>query len=222
MLPRNLWGDLSVITHLGDLVLREGGIPCYDPDSDTLLPAFNPLDKEPLTDVWGQERNISLLYRFGFTEPTANHLYHSRLIRPELYEDFEAAPLPGADWSIRTRNDSMEDMTHSLFCVCPPGVVAHTSRFWRSFRRGCIPVTFFRAYELPFSSVIDYSKATVNIQPDNIHTMHDRLTAILNNKQKLYALQHEVHAIQQMLVWEEDTGVLQLFHNELQKRVPTL
>ena len=46
-LPRSLWGDLSVIMHLGDLVFREEGIPCFDPDADILLPAFNPQQREP-------------------------------------------------------------------------------------------------------------------------------------------------------------------------------
>ena len=221
-LPRTLWGDLSVVMHLGDLVMREEGMPCFDPDVDVLLPAFNPLEHEPMTDVFTQERNITVLYRFGSSGPTASHPYHTRFIRPELLKDYEASPLPGADWSANTVNDTLVDMTRSIFCVCPPGVVAHTSRFWRSLRRGCIPVTFFRAYELPFSSEIDYSAFTVNIQPDNIHTMHSVLAGILHDKNRLRGLQQQVQRVQRMLVWEDDAGISLLFHDALSKHVSIL
>ena len=101
------------------------------------------------------------------------------------------------------------------------GVVAHTSRFWRSLRRGCIPVTFFRAYELPFADAIDYSTATVNIQPDNIATMSSVLTDILNNPAKLLSLQQNVEKVQNMIVWEGqgyNSSVQQLFWDALSRR----
>ena len=221
-LPRSLWGELSVIMHLGDLVMREEGIPCFDPDVDVLLPAYNPLEQEPLADVYSQERNVTVLYRFGVSGPTASHPYHTRLIRPELRKHFEASPLPGADWSASSISDTLVDMAHSIFCVCPPGVVAHTSRFWRALRRGCIPVTFFRAYQLPFSGTIDYSSATVNIQPDNIHTLHNVLAGILHDKERLRALQQQVQTLQQMLVWEYESGISQLLQDELLKRISVL
>ncbi len=221
-LPRSLWGELSVIMHLGDLVMREEGIPCFDPDVDVLLPAYNPLEQEPLADVYSQERNVTVLYRFGVSGPTASHPYHTRLIRPELRKHFEASPLPGADWSASSISDTLVDMAHSIFCVCPPGVVAHTSRFWRALRRGCIPVTFFRAYQLPFSDMIDYSSATVNIQPDNIHTLHIVLAGILHDKDRLHALQQQVQILQQMLVWEYESGISQLLQDELLKRISVL
>ena len=221
-LPRSLWGDLGLVHHLGDLVMREEGMPCYDPDVDVLLPAFNPIENEPIAEVFTQERNTTVLYRFGTSGPTASHPYHTRLIRPELHKDFLASPLPGADWSARSINETLEDMTHSIFCVCPPGVVAHTSRFWRALRRGCIPVTFFRAYDLPFSEVVDYSKFTVNIQPDNIHTMHNILAGILQDNQRLHVLQQEVQKAQKLLVWEFESGIPHFFQNELSRRISQL
>lgn len=218
-LPRSLWGDLGFFMHLGDLTMREEGIPCFDPDSDILMPAHNPLQHEPLTDVYSRVRNITVLYRFGTTGPTASHPYHTRLIRPELLKEHETNPVLGSNWDAGSVNETMEDMSSSIFCVCPPGIVAHTSRFWRALRRGCIPVTFFRAYQLPFSGVLDYSKATVNIQPDNIHTLHQTLTGILNNRSKLQALQKEVNRIQKLLVWEARMGIQDLFAGELSKHI---
>lgn len=218
-IPRSMWGELGVIMHLGDLTMREEGIPCFDPDSDILLPAHNPLPREPLTDVFSHVRNITVLYRFGTAGPTASHPYHTKLIRPELFKEHEANPVPGSSWASGSIDETMEDMSNSIFCVCPPGIVAHTSRFWRALRRGCIPVTFFRAYQLPFSSVLDYSKATVNIQPDNIHTLHHILTSILRNRIRLQSLQQEVNRIQKSLIWEADDGIRDLFLGELSRRI---
>ena len=40
---------------------------------------------------------------------------------------------------------------------------------WRALALGCIPVTFFRAVELPFARRLglDYSQCVVNVQPDD-------------------------------------------------------
>ena len=218
-LPRSLWGDLSVILHLGDLAFREEGIPCFDPDADILLPAFNPLQQEPLTDVFSRERNITALYRFGTGGHTAQRPYHTKFVRQELYKEHEAFPLPGSDFSSASKEQTMEDMTSSIFCICPPGIVAHTSRFWRALRRGCVPVTFFRAFDLAFSAQIDYSSATVNIQPDNIHTVHNVLSSILRQKARLRKLQQQVQKIQKLLIWDDAKGIQQLFAVELLRHV---
>lgn len=210
-----------MVQHLGDLVLRENGWPCYDPSTDILLPGYLPQYVAPTTPVFGKaERQVSVLYRFGTSGPTAGHKYHTRLIRSELRKQHEQNPIPHSDWSARSVNQTLQDMTNSIFCVAPPGVVAHTSRFWRALRRGCIPVTFFRAYDLPFSSVIDYSAASVNIQPDNIQSMYSVLTSILRNPAKLLSLQQGVEKIQNMIVWEEhksSVGLHQLLWDELSK-----
>ena len=224
-LPRSVWGDISIVHHLGDLVMRGNGWPCYDPELDILLPGFLPESAAPATSVFGSERNTNVLFRFGTTGHEATHEYHSRLVRSEVRTHFEskAWSIPQSDWSKRSINDTLHDMSHSIFCVCPPGVVAHTSRFWKALRRGCIPVTFFRAYDLPFSDVIDYQAAIVNVQPDNIHTMSSVLAAILSNPAKLASLQQNVERIQRILMWESDSfssrsGIVQLFWNALSSR----
>lgn len=42
---------------------------------------------------------------------------------------------------------------------------------WRALIYGCIPVTYFRAVELPFMRRlgIDYGQFSINIQPDDYH-----------------------------------------------------
>lgn len=220
-LPRSVWGDISIVQHLGDLVLRQGGWPCYDPDADILLPTLLPQHVVPLTPVFGKERKISVLYRFGVTSPTSKFTYHTRVIRSELHSQHLHNAIPLSDWSLHNMNETLQDMTNSLFCVCPPGVVAHTSRFWKALRRGCIPVTFFRGYDLPFAGAIDYSAATVNISPDNINTMSSILIDILGDPVKLLSLQRNVERIQQLFVWEsqQQTSALEdLFWDEMSKR----
>ena len=43
---------------------------------------------------------------------------------------------------------------------------------WRAIIYGCIPVTYYRAVELPFMRRlgIDYGQFSVNIQPDDYDT----------------------------------------------------
>lgn len=220
-LPRSVWGDISVVQHLGDLRLREDGWPCYDPDADILLPGYLPEDAVPLVPVFGKQRKINVLYRFGTSGQTAGHKYHDRYIRPELRKHFERNAVAMSDWTARDKDDTLQDMTEAIFCVCPPGVVAHTSRFLKAIRRGCIPVTFFRGYDLPFADVIDYSAATVNIAPDNIATMSSVLTDLLNSPAKLLALQKKLELLQLKLIWNDHSrrsGIEQLFWHELTRR----
>jgi hypothetical protein len=49
------------------------------------------------------------------------------------------------------------------------GSTQDSTRVWRALALGCIPVTFFRAAELPFARRLglDYTRFTVNIQPDD-------------------------------------------------------
>ncbi len=42
-------------------------------------------------------------------------------------------------------------MARSVFCACPPGATQDTTRLFKAILKGCIPVTFFRANELPFA-----------------------------------------------------------------------
>ena len=50
---------------------------------------------------------------------------------------------------------------------------------WRAIIYGCIPVTYFRAVELPFMRRlgIDYGQFSVNIQPDDFDTTQVRIAA---------------------------------------------
>ena len=56
---------------------------------------------------------------------------------------------------------------------------------WRALALGCIPVTFFRAAELPFARRLglDYSRFVVNVQPDDYRGLQAScLTSFLQHR----------------------------------------
>lgn len=59
-----------------------------------------------------------------------------------------------------------------------------TTRFWKAISMGCIPVSFFRAFDRPFerSGLLDYSEFTLNLDTDDISgRVNDVIRAILDN-----------------------------------------
>ena len=57
-------------------------------------------------------------------------------------------------------------------CGVHAGGTQDSTRVWRAIIYGCIPVTYFRAVELPFMRRlgIDYGQFSINIQPDDYDT----------------------------------------------------
>ena len=216
-----IWGDMFTIQNHGDLVQRDyinHSWPCYDPEKDILLPVHTPLNTIGLADVFGHKRPITLLYRFGNSESTAANPYHGIHVRNELILQHKQAPVPGSDWSVKSVNETMNDMANSVFCVCPPGVSAFTGRFWYAIRRGCIPVTFFRAYALPFQDLgIDFNSFTVNIQPNNIKDLSSRLGLLQQKKEDVQRLQKNLERVQRLFIWDH-AGVFSLLSKAIQKR----
>ena len=83
------------------------------------------------------------------------------------------------------------DMAKSVFCVCPPGATQDTTRMFRAILKGCIPVTFFRANDLPFARFlgVPYGEFMLNIQPDDYPQLNDRIGRILASPQRLRHMQ---------------------------------
>ena len=215
-----IWGDMFTLQNHGDLVQRDyinQSWPCYDPEKDILLPVYTPLKAFGLVNVFDHSRPITLLYRFGNSESTAANPYHGIYVRNELILQHNRAPVPGSDWSVKSVNETMDDMARSVFCVCPPGVSAFTGRFWYAIRRGCIPVTFFRAYALPFQDLgVDFDSFTVNIQPNNVKELNSRL-ALLRQEEHLQRLQKNLERVQRLFIWDH-SGVFNLLSKAIQKR----
>lgn len=99
--------------------------------------------------------------------------------------------------------------------------VAHTSRFWRSIRRGCIPVAWYRGYARPFESSIDYASFTLDIDPSAVDSTFDAVRMLVGNPQELARKQAALQRAQDLLMWERpetQPGIAQLFLLELERR----
>lgn len=86
-------------------------------------------------------------------------------------------------------------MRRSVFCVCPPGNTQDSARVWRAITFGCIPVTFFRAFDLPFQRHMGmpYADFVLNIQPDDYRQLNARIQALLDNPSQLRRMQVRAH-----------------------------
>lgn len=62
---------------------------------------------------------------------------------------------------------------------------------WRAITFGCIPVTFFRAFDLPFQRHMGmpYADFVLNIQPDDYRHLNARVQALLDNPTQLRRMQ---------------------------------
>jgi len=75
--------------------------------------------------------------------------------------------------------------------VCPPGNTQDSARVWRAITFGCIPVTFFRAFDLPFQRHMGmpYADFVLNIQPDDYRQLNRRVQALLDDPPQLRRMQ---------------------------------
>ena len=147
----------------------------------------------------------------------ANHVLKCAATVSQLLENQEDDPIPGSSAAWQSVAQTHEDMKHSIFCVCPPGIAQQTLRVWRSIMSGCIPVTFFQGHDNPFPSSVNYEDFSININPDEHHLLHKVLAGLLSNPQKIQDMQHELSLIQQGFVWDKKNkkGVYDMIYAEL-------
>lgn len=137
----------------------------------------------------------------------------------QVLKDQRDNPIQGSLAGWQTVAGTHEDMRRSVFCVCPPGIAQQTLRMWRSIMSGCIPVTFFKAHDQPYERNLnlDYTKFSININPQEDHLLAPILTGILNNPAKLRQMQAELTKVQQMFIWDkvQKKGVFDMILSEL-------
>ncbi|CAI5481658.1 unnamed protein product [Closterium sp. Yama58-4] len=174
-------------------------IPCYLPDRDIVVPVL--VSKGlPLVKPWEGERDRTVLFRFGAGQHHGVPIWHhGHQIRKELLELYTHAGYEGWDFAEKGEADTDPDWRRAVFCICPPGHSQWTSRPFKAIISGCIPVTFFRGHANPWDDELDYSTVSVNIDPDELHTLKERLDAVPIKK-----LQRNIEQIQEAYRW---TGV---------------
>ncbi len=129
---------------------------CYRPNADVLVPMYFTATAADIVAPAARSRSISLLMRFGYQVGDGKNLveHYGHRLRYELIELWRAHPLPGSQHGLRSVQETEADMERSLFCMCAPGQTQDTVRMWRAIVKGCIPVTMFRANDLPFARVL--------------------------------------------------------------------
>ncbi|GJP31276.1 hypothetical protein CLOM_g10571 [Closterium sp. NIES-68] len=108
-------------------------------------------------------------------------------------------------WEVGVREPEWvmrDDMQRSVFCLCPPGHSQWTTRLAKAILAGCIPVTFFRDHDNPWQDALDYSLFSINVDPDDIPSLVERLDAVLRNPRRLLRLQRNVHRVQAHFSWD--------------------
>ena len=201
-------GDLFTVQICGDHFRRDSDTNswfCYRPGRDIIIPVgFDTrLTVSDVVAPESQQRNISMLYRF-----VEGGRGDYGTLRTALLNDAKLDPIPGTVQGWASVDQTHADMMNSIFCVCPPGITQATLRMARSIVFGCIPVTFFRGYDQPYEHFLrmDYTKFSVNINPDEFHLVRPIITRLLTDKVKLAGLQAELRKVQTLFVDDRDTG----------------
>ena len=197
------FGDMFVIQPTGDHLQMDFSThtwKCYHPGRDIVAPIRTEarFTAEDVVKPSDTVRNISVLYRF-----VAGGRGDYGILRTQLYDQEELNPIEGSILGWQTVNRTHEDMTHSIFCVCPPGIAQHTLRVWRSIIFGCIPVTLFTANDAPYTfSGLNYSKFSINIDPAEWHLLQPILRGLLARPDRVTAMQSELAKVQSKFVWD--------------------
>lgn len=219
-LSADSFGDLFAIQPAGDIAIKDFETrtwACYRQGRDIVIPVY-PEEALSMSDVvaphWN-ERPISVLYRFG-----EGGRGDYGLIRTALLHEHEQNPIENSTAGWADARQTQLDMSHSVFCVCPPGIAQHTLRITNAIVRGCIPVTFLLGNDSPFERLtgLPYSKFSVNIHPEETKLMQPLLRRMLAKPEVIAEMQAALHLVQQRFVWDKDgsQGVFEGVYEELQ------
>ncbi|CAI6007278.1 unnamed protein product [Closterium sp. NIES-65] len=137
--------------------------------------------------------------------------------------DVHVREASGSSQSIR---DSQEGMRQSRFCLHVEGDTPSSSRFFNAIMSGCVPVVVSDNVELPFESVIDYSRLTLFFSQQDA-LVKGRLVSALRqvSEQEWLAMWHEVHQVQKHFEFQQPAragDAVDMVWREVRNRLPSM
>lgn len=198
------FGDMFMLQTTGDRILDDFEShtwSCYKPGRDIIIPA-NTEQQYTVHDVVKPSdtvRNISILYRFVGGGRGEYGALRSAVLNNELKK-----PILGSASGWNTVHGTHEDMKHSVFCVCPPGIAQQTLRMYRAIIFGCIPITLFNSNDSPYQQItnLDYSKFSINVNPSEVHLLQPIVRGLFARPEKIRQMQAELVKVQAMFLWD--------------------
>lgn len=174
--------------------------PCFVQKRDIIVPPV----VSPVLEIVSplKQRSIRVAFRFK-GEQQEDHIHFKRFLRKEIFDTWAHKGEEGWNFGVQGHLETFQDFTNSIFCICPPGVSQWSGRQWRAIVAGCIPVTFFRQHTNPLEEELDYSKFTINIDPDNVQSLKDRIEEVFNTPGRLEEMQNALAAVQEIFSWNE-------------------
>ncbi|CAI5466788.1 unnamed protein product [Closterium sp. Yama58-4] len=167
-------------------------IPCYMPDRDITVPVIVRA-QVPFVSPFATPRKWTAIFRFV----ASPHKDVKLDVRSRILQAAKADMAPGWDLFPKSEERTDQDWQHSVFCICPPGHSQWTSRPFKALISGCIPVTFFREHDNPWQDTLNYDAFSVNIDPDDVPRMRERL-----EKANVPMLQKGVEQVQDTLIYD--------------------
>jgi len=199
----------------------------FRPGWDIAIPPFTEagfLSYKGVERVYPENRTVFASFK-GVIPPT-QHWSYSNGIRQHLFAtrystNFSVYGAWGGLGDDDPRNWSYGDyMVNSVFCLCPPGLVAWTPRVVNAVVSGCIPVIVSDAYYLPFRNLLDYSQFSIHVAEKDVGTIKERLDAI--PLKKVREMQSELKNVYKNLIYERDgngtIAILDMVEQELLAR----
>ncbi|CAL8466706.1 g6242 [Coccomyxa elongata] len=201
---------------------------CFRPNADVLVPMYYTYAAADIVSPFAGSREITALMRFGYEIGDGKNLveHYGHRLRYELIEYWKENPLEGSQQGLKSVEETEADMANAVFCVCAPGQTQDTVRVYRAILKGCIPVTMFRANDLPFARFLGmpYDSFMVNVQPDDYRELNSVLSRILADTARLRRMQEALEVHQRYFVWDEaeEKSIFGSIERELALRAATV
>ena len=163
---------------------------CFDDAMDISLPppAFLRLKDESLEEEEGN-RTLLVMHAEGGQGPPEYDL--RRAVTTAWARDwwqgaaFENELLRLEEKNIKlairkqtTSTEHAELMAHAKFCLVIEGYAPWTPRLVEAIKNGCVPAILSPSYKPPFADLLDWSKFSVFLQPTDIRTLPQKLSAV--------------------------------------------